>query len=163
MVQPGTMKRAHDAQRGRALPAAGGAALKQAIHVARARAGITSDMQLALQAHVHYDTFMNWYGDRTVPRPAELKKVADVLGISYGDLMGAYEGRDPEPQPLQDALRELVEAVRALVAESRLSRATQVESTEALLRAVAAVVPPDREPRETPGDNGREARAGTGQ
>jgi len=91
----------------------GGAALKRAVHVARARAGITSDTQLAVQAGVHYDTLMNWYGDRTVPRPAELKKVADALGASYGDFMAVYEGRDPEPTPLVDAIAELINEIRA--------------------------------------------------
>lgn len=117
----------------------GGAALKKAIHVARARAGITSDMQLSLKAGVHYDTFMNWYGERTVPRPAELKKVADVLGISYADLMAVYEGRDPEPQPLQDAVSDLTDAVRELVAEIREERERGQDAAEAILRAAAAL------------------------
>lgn len=133
----------------------GGKALKQAIHVARARAEITSDVQLALRSGVSYDTFMNWFGDKTTPRPAEVKRVADVLGVSYGDLIAAYEGRDPQPQPLQDAIRELIE-------ELRLSRAQQDEATLALLRALAAVVRPDPAPTGTPGDSARGAPAGSG-
>lgn len=90
----------------------GGSALKRAIRVARARSEYTSDMALAIAAGVHYDTLMNWYADRTTPRPAEVRKVARVLGIPYGDLMAAYEGREPEPVPLQDAIRELVDELR---------------------------------------------------
>ncbi len=93
----------------------GGKALKQAIHVARAKTDMTSDMELARRAHVSYDTLMNWYGDKTTPRPHEVKKVADILGVSYGDLLAAYDGSDPEPQPLQDAIAELVTEIRELV------------------------------------------------
>lgn len=134
----------------------GGAAIKQAIHVARAKAGITSDVQLAARSGVSYDTFMNWYGDKTTPRPAEVKRVADTLGISYGDLIAAYEGRDPEPQPLQDAIRDLI-------VEMRLSRAQQDEATLALLRALGAVVRRDPAQPETPDGSEHAARAGSGQ
>ena len=112
----------------------GGSALKKAIHLARARAGIVSDMELARRAQVSYDTFMNWYGDKTVPRPHEVKKVADVLGVRYSDLLAAYEGHDPEPPPLQDAIHELVE-------EMRLSRAQQHETAMAIMRTLAALLP----------------------
>jgi hypothetical protein len=47
------------------MPLSGGLALKQAIHVARARTELTSDRQLATRAGVSYDTFMNWFGDKT--------------------------------------------------------------------------------------------------
>jgi transcriptional regulator with XRE-family HTH domain len=132
----------------------GGQALKQAIHVARARAGITSDMELSRRADVSYDTFMNWYGDKTLPRGHEIKKVADALGVPYGDLMAAYEGRDLEPPPLQDAIRELIE-------EMRLTRAQQHEATDAILSALAAVLHPGRGPRGTSNGNEREAPADT--
>jgi transcriptional regulator with XRE-family HTH domain len=91
----------------------GGPALKQAIHVARARASITSDMQLALRAGVSYDTLMNWYSGRTTPRPAELKKVADAMDVRLVELMDAWDGRDPEPPELADAIRDLVGEIRA--------------------------------------------------
>lgn len=136
------------------VPLSGGPAMRMAIRVARARAGITSDTQLALRAGVHYDTLMNWYGGRTVPRPHEVKKVADVLGVSYGSLLAAYDGVDPEPPPLADAIRELVE-------ELRLQQAQQHEATMALLRAVAAVVGPGREPPGTPADSESGTPAGT--
>lgn len=91
----------------------GGQALKRAIHVARERAGIPSDMQLARRSGVSYDTLMNWYAERTVPRPSELKKVAEQAGTSLVALMDAYEGRDPEPPTLVEALGELVAELRA--------------------------------------------------
>lgn len=138
----------------------GGAALKQAIHVARARTQLTSDMQLALRANVHYDTLMNWFGGRTIPRPAELKKVADALGISYGDLMAAYEGRDPEPQPLQDAIMELVGEIRALI--GRLDRLTGEQATAAVEMMRALGVIGARVPPETPAADEPSTPAGTG-
>lgn len=128
------------------MPLSGGQALKQAIHVARARTDMTSDTQLSIRANVSYDTLMNWFGDKTIPRPHEVKKVADALGIRYADLMAAWEGRPIEPPPLQDAIRELVE-------ELRLSRAQQHEATLQLLRAVGALFP------STPGRRG--TRGGT--
>jgi len=48
----------------------GGAALKQAIHIARERAELTSDIQVAIKAGISYDTLMNWFGNKTTPRPA---------------------------------------------------------------------------------------------
>lgn len=110
----------------------GGQALKVAIHVARAKTDMASDMALALRAGVHYDTLMNWYSERTTPRPHELSKVARALDVSLNDLMAAWEGRPIEPPPLQDAIRELVE-------ELRLTRAQQHESTMALLQAIGAL------------------------
>lgn len=107
-----------------------GQSLKSAIHVARARASIPSDMQLALRAGIHYDTLMNWYGGRTVPRPAELLKVASVLDVSLADLMGAYEGRPSEPPPLHESIRELV-------AELRAQRVSHDQAMAGLTRALA--------------------------
>jgi hypothetical protein len=141
----------------------GGPALKRAIHIARARTDITSDMELARRADVHYDTLMNWFGDRTTPRPFEVRKVAAVLGVPLQDLMGAWEGYDPEPPPLQDAVRELVGEMRALVAESRLARAQQDEATMALLRALGALAHRDPTPPETPGGTANGSPAGSRQ
>jgi lambda repressor-like predicted transcriptional regulator len=136
------------------MPLTGGQALKQAIHVARARTDMTSDMQLSTRAGVSYDTFMNWFGDKTVPRPHEVKKVADTLGIRYADLMAAWEGRPIDPPPLQDAIRELVE-------ELRLSRVQQHEATLALLQAVGALVRGDPRPPERRAGTARAAAAGS--
>lgn len=139
----------------------GGAALKQAIHVAREQAGITSDTQLAVQADVSYDTLMNWFGNRTTPRPAELKKVADVLGARLVDLMDAYEGRDPQPPSLEAAILSLVDEMRVALYEARLARAQQEESTAAILRALGAVAPRARAHRETPRGSEAAERAGS--
>lgn len=92
----------------------GGPALKRAIHVAREAKGITSDTALAAQARVHYDTLMNWFGEKTVPRPSELQKVAQVLGISLVELMDSYEGRTAETASLHGILSSLVEEIRLL-------------------------------------------------
>jgi transcriptional regulator with XRE-family HTH domain len=142
-------------------PLRGGQALKQAIHVARAKTDITSDRQLAVRSHVSYDTFMNWFGDKTIPRPFEVKKVADVLGVSYGDLLAAWEGRDLEPAPVQDAIRELVAAIHLSVEESRLARAQQDVATTELMRAIGSLARTSRDPRATPPDSEPAARAGS--
>jgi transcriptional regulator with XRE-family HTH domain len=118
------------------LAESGGARLKQAVHVARAKAGITSDTQLALRANVSYDTLMNWYGGKTVPRGHELEKVAKATGTSLWVLQAAYEGRAPEPPPLQDAIRELVGGLSALVDELQQDRTARAEAIEVRLRTV---------------------------
>lgn len=139
----------------------GGEAIKRAIHVARAKADITSDTQLALQAGVSYDTLMNWYGNRTTPRPAELKKVADTLGVRYIDLMDAWEGRDPQPPDLIAVIGQLVDEIRVAVVEMRMGRVQQEEQTAALLRAMGASIRGGRAPRETPDGSEPEPRAGS--
>lgn len=110
----------------------GGPGLKRAIHVGRVRAGITSDLQLAQRAGVSYDTLMNWYAERTTPRGAEMKRVASAIGLRLADLEAAYEGIDPEPPPLTEAIAEqtaqitaLVESVRELVAFLRGPRSPE--------------------------------------
>ena len=112
----------------------GGKALKRAIHAARPHKGYTTDMALSMAAGVSYDTLMNWYGDKTVPRPAEVKKVGDALGVPYGDLLAAYEGRDPTPPALHEAIAELVAAIRADVDETRELR----QEIRELARAVGS-------------------------
>lgn len=114
--------------------AAAGARLKEAIHVARVRAGITSDTQLALRSGVHYDTLQNWYSGRTMPRAAALRMVADALGVKYSDLQDAYDGRDPEPPTL-------VQAIESLISELREGRAEQRAETKAILTALGALMP----------------------
>ncbi len=130
----------------------GGEALKTAIHVARERAGITSDTQLARQAGVSYDTLMNWFGGRTLPRPTELKRVADAVGVRLVELMDAYEGRDPQPPSLEERMGELIDELRVFVHEARLQRAANEESTAAILRALGALGRAGAQgPRETQG------------
>lgn len=113
----------------------GGQALKTAIHVARARTDITSDMELARRAGVSYDTFMNWFSGRTTPRPHEVKKVGDVLGVSYGDLIAAYEGAEPAAVPLEQAVAELIVEIRAAVVDERRARADMMRTITATLAA----------------------------
>jgi transcriptional regulator with XRE-family HTH domain len=121
------------------VPERGGKALQRAIHIARARVGITSDMALSLAAPVSYDTLMNWYSNKTRPRGAELQKVAKVLDIPYATLEAAYEGRDPEPQPLHEAVADLTRAVRVLVAEIREDRERGQDAAAAMLRAAGVL------------------------
>lgn len=97
-------------------------ALKRTIRAARSHQNIKSDMELSLRAGVHLQTIQNWMYGKTTPRPSELSKVAQALDMSMADLMAVYEGRDPEPPPLQDAVRDLTGAVRELVTEIRADR-----------------------------------------
>ena len=117
-------------------PKEAGARLKEAIHVARARAKppITSDSLLSIRAGVHYDTLMNWYAGRTMPSGDAMRRVADTLGVKYADLMDLYEGRDPEPPTL-------VQAIETLIVELRQARAEQAEATTAILRTLGAMLP----------------------
>lgn len=140
----------------------GGPALKRAVHAAREQVGITSDTELAVKAGVHYDTLMNWFSGRTTPRPAELKKIADVIGLRLVDLMDVWEGRDPRPPSLEQAIGELVDEIRALLYEHRLSRAQQEESTAAILRALGALARGAPAPSGTPAETGPGAASGSG-
>lgn len=82
--------------------------LKRAIRTARSQMGIKSDQELALMSGVHLQTLQNWMYGKTTPRPSELSKVAHVLDIPMADLMAVYEGREIQPPPLHEAIRELV-------------------------------------------------------
>lgn len=118
---------------------AAGERLKRAIHVARARKGLTSDTSLSVQSGVAYDTLYNWYSGRTRPRGKELRQMAEFLGMSYAELEATYEGREPEPLPLQDSVRELVRSLDDLIAELRLTRAEQLVSQEMMRDALQEV------------------------
>lgn len=116
-----------------------GQRLKRAIHVARSRSRFTSDVQLALAAHVHYDTLMNWYGGRTVPRPASIKQIADALDIPYADLMAAYDDRQPEAVPIEQAVADLIVEIRVAMVEERQARASLMRTIAAALAAAVSV------------------------
>lgn len=126
---------------GTGQPKAGGAALKDAIHVAYVRAGYPSLSALALDCGVHYDTFMNWFSGKTRPRGAELQKVAAALDVPFTTLDAVYEGRAPAEQPLHEAVSELTGVLRELVVEMREERERGEDAAAALLRAAAALRP----------------------
>lgn len=113
-----------------------GQRLKRALHVARAKAGITSDIDVSVRSHVSYDTLMNWYSGRTTPRPHELQKVTQALGASYAEVWAVYEGVDPEPLPLHESIRELVVVLRDLALELRHSRAEALVTQEQMAEAL---------------------------
>lgn len=116
-----------------------GQRLKRAIHVARAQSRFTSDMQLALAAHIHYDTLMSWYSGRTVPRPASVKQIADAMGASYPDLMAAYEGVDAPAVPLEQAVADLIAEIRVALVEERQARSSLMRTIAAALAAAVSV------------------------
>jgi transcriptional regulator with XRE-family HTH domain len=127
--------------RGTGQPKTGAAALKEAVHVGYVRAGYTSLMQLSIASGVSYDTFMNWFGGKTRPRGAELQRVAKTIDVPYADLEAAYEGREPEPPALVDAVAELTAVVRELVVEIREDRERGQDAAAAILRAAGALRP----------------------
>lgn len=111
-------------------------ALKRALRAARAKVGIESDGDLAVRAGVHLQTIQNWMYGKTMPRPSEMNKVARVLGLRLDELMAVYEGREPEPKPLQDSIRELVGSIDSLVEEMRRGRAVQAGVLEGIERGL---------------------------
>ena len=114
-------------------PAASGERLKREIHAARARAGIGTDIELAKRAHVSYDTLMNWYSGRTVPRAHVVKQVAEAVGVRFSLLLDAYEGKDPEPPELKEAIAMLADEIRTAMVDERRARIQ-------LMRAVTAAI-----------------------
>jgi len=125
--------------------------MRQAIHEARARASIDSDTDLALRAGIHYDTLMNWYSGTTTPRPAAVRKVAEVLDVPYGDLLAAYDGRPAAAIPLEQAVAELIVEIRSAVVDERRARAELMRAIAASI-AVAISTPPA--PEGEPAHNG---------
>lgn len=128
-----------------------GERLKRAIHVARATTDVTSDMELARQAGVHYDTLMNWFSGRTTPRPFEVRKVGEVLGIGYGELLAAYEGRPAPAVPLEQAVADLIAEIRIALVDERHARAELMRAIASSI-AVAISAPPSvgLDPAEAP-------------
>jgi hypothetical protein len=121
-----------------------GERLKIAIHSARPAVGIDSDAALSVRAKVHYDTLMNWYAGRTVPRPAAVRQVADVLKVPYGDLMAAYDGREAAAVPLEQAVTELIAEIRVAMVDERKARADLMRMISASLAASISVSTMDR-------------------
>ena len=113
--------------------------LKRAIRSARNIAGISSDQELALRSGVHLQTLQNWMYGNTTPRPSELSKVARALDVPMDDLMAVYEGRQVQPPPLQDALRELVAEMREDRREARESRQEMIRLISALVALAASI------------------------
>ena len=114
---------------------AAGHRLEQAIRAAMLRRKLTV-VGLARAAGIQRDTLYNWFEGKTAPRTAELGRVADVLGVSVGELLRAYQGLPAEAMTLPP---EVVEAL-----ETRIRRVVR-EELEAALRS--ALVFRGRDPR----------------
>jgi transcriptional regulator with XRE-family HTH domain len=93
---------------------------------------------------------------------AEYESGSKAPSKNHLPLLEAFWGPAPEVNAEPTDQTDLVVAIRELVDEMRLSRAQQDESTQALLRAVAAVLPSTQGRPGTSGDTGLEAPAGTG-
>lgn len=94
------------------------------------------------------------------------KPPSDDLRRGIERLLGVF----PEPDSDAPDLSQLIEAIHTLVEEMRLTRAQekssrtqQVASTDAILRALAAVLPGAPTPPGTPDQSGTGAPAGSGQ
>ena len=112
---------------------------KRALRAARHQAGFESDQSLALASGVHLQTLQNWMYGKTTPRPSELSKVARVLDRPLDYFMAIYEGREPEAQPLHEAVADLTRAIGQLVAEIREDRERGQDAAAAMLRAAGVL------------------------
>jgi hypothetical protein len=81
--------------------------------------GIASLVELAELAPVSYDTLHAWFRGRA-PTPGAGGRVSQVLGVSYAQMLAAYEGRDVTPTV--DVMAELTDLMRELLGELRQSR-----------------------------------------
>lgn len=138
-----------------------GLALKRAIHMARAAAGVPSDVALATTAGLRYQTLMDWYAERSRPTPGPLGKVAEALGVPVADLWAAWERRPAVSSDIgaligalnrqADAISDLVSQMRAwtdpeaIEARDRASRAELQSLRDALEAAVSAARSAPRE------------------
>ena len=125
-----------------------------------------------LPTHYHPATLRKIEGGSTPIPPRRIWRELDNLYATLADErhvpIDAQPSIAPQPtgttdsaDPLVSALLRQTEAIEALVAELRLSRAEQIESTDALLRAMAAVVGGPA-PGGTSADSEPAAHAGTG-
>lgn len=113
--------------------------LKRALRAARSQKGYESDQSLALASGVHLQTLQNWMYGKTTPRPHELSKVARTLDVPLDHFMAIYEGREPQAQPLEEAVADLTAAIRELVAEIREERERGQDAAAAMLRAAGVL------------------------
>jgi transcriptional regulator with XRE-family HTH domain len=87
-------------------------ALKRALRAARNESGYESDIALALASDVHLQTIQNWMSGKTTPRPAELSKVARAVDKPMDHFMAIYEDREPQEQPLHEAVADLTATLK---------------------------------------------------
>jgi hypothetical protein len=87
----------------------GGARLKEYVLDRFPVTGLDSLVQLAEEADVDYDTLHAWFRGRA-PSAKAGGRVAERLGVTYSELLAAYEGRDPMLPVRDDELRRLIEA-----------------------------------------------------
>jgi len=87
--------------------------------------------------------------------------VGDTIGVRLVELMDVWEGRDPEPPGLEERLGEMVDELRTLASELRLSRHQQEEATTELMRALGALARGGLIRRGTPSENGEPDPAGS--
>lgn len=131
-----------------------GERLKRTVHAASARAGIRSDLQLARDAKISYETLMSMYSGRTIPRTRTLQTIAAALGVRLDELSAAFDARPAEPDPLPLELHRLVDEIRHLILEIRRERRDTADTRAALLAAVAQGQGPAR--RDTRAAYGRD-------
>ena len=87
--------------------------------------------------------------------------MGDTIGVRLVELMDVWEGRDPEPPGLEERLGEMVDELRTLASELRLSRHQQEEATTELMRALGALARGGLIRRGTPSENGEPDPAGS--
>lgn len=96
-----------------------GARLKSYIQDRMAEKGIPSLRRLSIESPVSYDTLHAWFRGRA-PQPGAGGRVAVRLGVTYSELLAAYEGVEPQgryitDERLEDLMRAAAEAAVRIV------------------------------------------------
>lgn len=72
----------------------GGASLGERIDAARKRAGL-SKSELARRLDKGYRTVQTWIRDEHEPGGENVRRIAEVLGVTADELLGIMDGQDP--------------------------------------------------------------------
>jgi transcriptional regulator with XRE-family HTH domain len=97
------------------MNAAAGKRLRDYMRTAMSRAEIETVSELARRSEVGRDTLQAWWRGERQPTPLPGGRVAKVLGVTYAELLAAWDGQpaDLEPQQLIAAFEWAIAQVRA--------------------------------------------------
>jgi lambda repressor-like predicted transcriptional regulator len=88
---------------------------------------VTTMSALAREARIRRDTLYAWFTETSTPRTYEFGRVAEVLGVSLGELWAAYGGSVTPQAPEEERLARLVQEAyeRGFAAGFRVGRETR--------------------------------------
>lgn len=97
------------------MNSAAGKRLRDYMRTAMSRAEIDTVSELARRGGVGRDTLQAWWRGERQPTPLPGGRVAKVLGVTYAELLAAWDGSpaDLEPQQLIAAFEWAIAQVRA--------------------------------------------------